>query len=48
MATNSSESDKKFTVSYLQIYPSTPDSLRHKQEGNAQPKSRLQEDCSKT
>jgi hypothetical protein len=44
MATNSSENDKKFTVSTNQFYL-LPDPLRHEQEGDAQPKSRLQEDC---
>ena len=45
MATNPSESDKKFTVS-LNKFHSSSDSLRHKQERNAQPKPGLQEDCS--
>jgi hypothetical protein len=45
MATNPSENDKKFTVSLNQFHPPS-DSLRHKQERNAQPKPRLQEDCS--
>lgn len=46
MATNSSEGDKKFTVNHYHQINQSADSLRHKQERDAESKSRLQENCS--
>jgi len=45
MATNSSEGDKKFTVNHYHQITQPADSLRHQQERDAKPKSRLQENC---
>jgi len=46
MATNSSEGDKKFTVNHYHQITRFVDSLRHQQERDVKPKSRLQKNCS--